>query len=127
MDVVDWIKKEIPEDNTFLASFINGNILPGLTARRVYIGHWPETICAVGKYQLAKRFFKDNKNDQWKLKFLEEKHIDYIFYSREEKKLGTFKPETKDYLERVYYNDLVSIYRVNILVNYENISCPSGL
>ena len=112
IEVMQWIKKEVPEDNTFLASFINGNILPGLTARRVYVGHWPETICAVDKYRLVKRFFQGNKNDQWKYKFLKEKHIDYIFYSTEEKKLGEFKPEAKDYLDKIYENELVSIYKV---------------
>ncbi len=111
---LDWYKDKTGFEETILAGRINANLLPGIIGRRVYLGHWVETINYTDKMIKLNHFFKDNQDDLAKKEFLKENKIDYMLYSEEEKKMGDYDPSAKDYLKEVYKNEKVSIYKVSL-------------
>ena len=112
---LDWYAGQTSFQETLLTSKLIGNITPGLIARRVYWGHDIETLNYKWKMEKVLWFFRDNQDDQDKKDFLSQNRIDYIFYSDREKGMGSFNPAEKDYLQEVYNQDGVGIYRVKLL------------
>lgn len=100
------------DDKAVLASVFHGNLIPGISGRTVYIGHDPETILFNDKVLKVKWFFQDNKNDEKRLDFLINNNIGYLFWSADEERYGSFSPEKTNFLEEVYRNSEVKIYKV---------------
>jgi len=109
---LDWYKNQTSEKETILSVPLNGNLIPGLISRRVFIGHGSETVNYEKKLNQIIWFFKDSQNDEAKKEFIKDNQIDYLFYSIREKALGQFNPQSKNYLKQVYDNNGVSIYKV---------------
>lgn len=107
-----WYHDQTDARQLLLASNLSGNVIPGQIYRRVYLGHSVETLNYVEKYYQAASFFSGNTNDQAKINFLRDNRIDYVFYSVNEKSLGSFEPQAKNYLQEVYRNSEVKIYKV---------------
>lgn len=109
-----WIKDNSPVDSAILSGVRVAGILPAFTGRKVFAGHGHQTIdfFAWKKTLVENWFFRDNKEDQQKAQFLIQNNISYLWYSDLEKKLGSFNPQEKSYLEKVYSNAEVEIYRV---------------
>ena len=51
-------------------------------------------------------------SDEEKHQFLIDEGVDYVWYGRKAKELGSFNPATKDYLEEVFSNSQVKIYKL---------------
>lgn len=64
------------------------------------------------KEKLTDWFYAANNDDERKQKFLQAYHINYVFYSPLESSRGSFLPQTKKYLQEVYYNSFGTLYRV---------------
>jgi len=107
-----WLKDHSSDQEAILASAWNGTVLPSIIARPVFFGHIHQTLDFISKRRLLNQFFQENNQDQEKNKFLREYNIDYVFYTQREKLLGDFNPDLKDYLEKVYTNPEVNIYKV---------------
>ena len=110
-NAAEWYRSQTSIKETILASAEVGNIIPGLVGRRVFIGHGVETINFNNKGQQMLWFFKTNTDDLAKKEFLQNNHLDYIFYAAKEKELGDFFPQKKDYLKSVYKNNSVEIFK----------------
>ena len=108
-----WVKENLDDNDVILTDPTNGNIFPSITGKIVYIGHGHQTIDWETK--LAKSqwwFFVSDKQDEAKKKWLYQEKINYIFFSRLEDELGDYAPEKKDYLEKVFDNGEVKIFKV---------------
>jgi hypothetical protein len=90
----------------------SGNYIVGVTGRHVLVGHGVESAYIDAYVPLIQLFFKDNNHLEKKQLWLENLHITHIFYSEYEKNLGTFDPNSVDFLELVYKNKEVQIFRV---------------
>lgn len=108
----DWLKTNTPQGTVVLTDLYNGNIIPGRTGRKVFVGHGVETLFFESKLNQMLWFFTTNHLDDKKQQFLKDNNIQYIFYSDNEKDIGTFNPNQKDYLQRVFSQDGVDIYQV---------------
>ncbi len=111
-EAFSWIEKNMPEDKIILSSWFYGNLIPGFTGHKVYLGHKVQTIDFEKKNSFMYSFFKD-LSDKERLQFLKEQKIDYLFFGKDDYflRLGNFKPDSKDYLKNVYENKGVSIYK----------------
>jgi hypothetical protein len=108
-----WLRDNSALGQAILSTVENGNILPALTGRKVYAGHGHQTINFSEKEAIIKNwFFRTNGDDENKFYFLQSNNLDFIWYSAKERKLGSFEPASKSYLEKVYGNEAVEIYRV---------------
>ncbi|NCF75157.1 MAG: hypothetical protein GWO87_01565 [Xanthomonadaceae bacterium] len=107
-----WIKQNVKKNETIFSSVLIGNIIPAIATKKVYAGHWVETTNSEYKRNKIVWFFRTNKSDKQKKKFLKNSRIDYIFYSNLEQNIGSFNPDEKKYLKKVYDNKDVQIYKV---------------
>lgn len=108
-----WLKDSTSEDEVIFSNLYNGNLIAGISGRAVYVGHRGETAYFnEEKTILAKWFFRNNEMDEKKQEFLKKNKIDYIFYSRKEDTLEDFQLGKNNYLEEVYKNKEIIIYKV---------------
>lgn len=112
-NAIIWLKDNLKESDLILSQNTIGTIIPSISGRYVYLGHGHQTNnWLIKKYDVEEWFFKDNKYDQLKYKWLTREGINYIFFSWRERALGNFRPEEKDYLQKVFEEDEVEIYKV---------------
>lgn len=98
--------------DVILANWFYGNLIPGLTGRKVYIGHKVQTPFFDQKVAKINRFLL-NKNSKEARQFLKDNGITYIFLGRNDSMLEYgFKPFEKPYLTDVYNKDDVLIFKV---------------
>ncbi|MDP3994424.1 MAG: hypothetical protein Q8P91_01150 [bacterium] len=111
---MNWISKNIPDDRIILSNWFYGNLIPGFTGRKVYIGHKIQTIDFGKKNSFLADFFT-TLSDQERKQFLKEQNINYLFFGKDDYflRLGDFKAEEKNYLKKIYENQAVTIYSVN--------------
>ncbi len=114
IDGMKWLKTNTPEKAIILssASPLTGNLIPAFAERRVYIGHVIETAYAQAKKQEVDWFLNNNKNDWAKYNFLIKNKIDYLFFYTDEKQKQEFMPEEKKFLQKVFENKIVKIYKI---------------
>ncbi|MCX6784347.1 MAG: hypothetical protein NTV81_00175, partial [Candidatus Komeilibacteria bacterium] len=110
----DWAKYNLPRNSIIMANFSAwGNILSGLTGRFSLIGHSGFGMINIKQKNLwVEYFYKDNQDLDNKKELLNFLGVDYVWFGKKEKKLGTFDPGVIDWLELVYRNSAESIYRV---------------
>ena len=111
---LEWYKAQTDLSQTLLSARLVGNYTPGLVGRRVFWGHDVETVNFQTKKSQVEWFFRDNSEDFLKEEFLKSQMISFIFYSSEEKNMGTFDPAKKDYLQQIYKNNEAAVYEVNL-------------
>jgi hypothetical protein len=112
LEAMKWLQKNTEPDTIVLASYPDSNLIPALALRRVYLGHWDFTADAQNKFYLLNYFFKKDRASDGRQNFLSKNHINYIFYSLEDRNLGLFNPKDKSYLKDIYHNSKTTIYRV---------------
>ncbi|HOZ36261.1 MAG TPA: hypothetical protein PLR18_00315 [bacterium] len=109
-----WLQANLSADDLILSDIINGNLIPGVAGRRVFVGHGVETLFFESKFGLAYLFFKTNDFDDRKINFLKINQINYVFFSPSEDIVGEFEPEEKNYLHPVFRSGQVVIYQVDL-------------
>ena len=97
------MKQKSSDNNIILASHNNSGNIVLLSALTVFSGHPIETLNPNYKY---------NDNDSKNIQFLKENNISYVFYSDAEKKLGSFNPDEKDYLTKVFEENGTKVYLI---------------
>jgi len=111
---VNWYRDNSNDSQAILSAALNGSAIAGLTGWPVYVGHPHQTIDYKNKRDLLDNwFFKADQQDQKKKEFLQENNINYIFYSEREKFLGEYNLDNIDWLDQVYDQQNVKIYKVN--------------
>ncbi len=113
LSALKWLKKNTKDQEIILSEYINGGLIPSITGRTVFLGHTIETVNFYNKYYEMFFFFAVNNNKK-EIQFLDENNINYIFYSNLEKQLGEWSPQNKKYLRKVFDNQEIQIYKVNI-------------
>lgn len=107
-----WLK-DTPNDSIILSGGFMGNVIPAFSARQIFLGHNHETV-QFGKKELELVNFFKNDIDQGIETFLKDNGIDYLFFGIEEKRIANFNPDEEDFLEKVYQNEIVTIYKVKL-------------
>lgn len=109
---VDWLGKNASPDETVLAGFEVGNLIPARIGQRVVLGHWMETVDYAGKQAAVARFFTAGTSDAERLVLLERWAVAYVFYGPDERALGGFDPAAAPWLEAVFQQGAAAVYRV---------------
>jgi len=108
-----WLAQQ-PPAGVVLAAYQSGNLLPAYAPVRVFVGHGPETVRSDEKRQQLRKFFATQTSQAWRRELLATYRVDYLFYGPRERALGGFEPARAPYLQPVYNNETVQIYRVTI-------------
>jgi len=107
-----WLRDNLEITEVIFSRKYKGNYIPAYSGRLVWIGHGPQTADLEKKVDLQEWFWQDDQATEEKYQLLLDYGVDYLYYSSYEKKLGDYNPATKDYLEQVFSNDQVEIYKV---------------
>jgi hypothetical protein len=113
IEAINWLKENSKGEKIVLASYYTGNLIPPFAQTISYIAHGgSDTLYFQEKEKKVEFFFKTNDYDQEKIQFLKENKIDFLFFSEIEKEMGNFNPYEKNYLEKVFENKEVTIFKV---------------
>lgn len=104
-------------DNTsykdvLLANWFYGNVAPGITGRKTYLGHRIQTINFDKKTNEINKFLLE-KDDKKSYRFLKNNGITFIFLGINDSMVRYgFNPASRSYLEKAYDYQGVRIYHV---------------
>lgn len=111
--VADWLEQQTDKDKIIFTNYdMWFRTAPALVTRRQYLGHLVETVDSHKKYLEMKWFFQNNNHDDKKYKFLQQTGIDYLVYYQAAPDFNIFQPQAKDYLQPVFSQNNIAIYRV---------------
>jgi len=108
---VEWIIAHSQPDDIVLASYELGGFIAARSGRRVFMGHWTETVDLEQKRVAAARFYS-SASDSERRDLLRKYGIRYVVLGPRERALGDFDPTHVPYLQRVFQDGDLSIYRV---------------
>lgn len=109
---MNYLHQNTTPQDIVLSNWFYGNLIPGFTGRRVYVGHKVQTPNFDQKVALINRFLL-NKNSLEALRFLHDNGITYVYVGPNDTLLTYgFKPDTKPYLLKVYSVDRATVYKV---------------
>lgn len=110
-----WLNKNSDKDAIILSNWFYGNIIPGLTGRKVYLGYKKDNKVFNDKVLMINNFLLDD-NLATSVNFLRKNNITYIFLGNNDSmsRYG-FKPEIYPFLINVYSKNGVNIYKVKYL------------
>ncbi|MEP7287642.1 MAG: hypothetical protein ABI947_17955, partial [Chloroflexota bacterium] len=94
-----WITDNTAPNSLFLSAFGSGGGIAGRTGRHVVLGHWIETAYYLDKQSAVQKFFSAETDISWRLAFLKDQRVDYIWYSDQERTLGNFDPNSLPVLQ----------------------------
>lgn len=100
LDSLNFIKSL--DGDIVLSSFASGNVIPYYSGKRVYAGHWAETIFWEQKELALKKFYNGETTDNWREDFLRRSGMSIVFWGPDERKLGNWNPEEAEFLMAVY-------------------------
>jgi hypothetical protein len=109
---LDWLRASLTEDDVVFASYRTGNLIPAWTGRRVFLGHWSESLDWPEREEQVRAFFAADTPDAWRLALLRQHTITYVFRGTEERTLGDFDPAAASWLEPAFRSGEVVVYRV---------------
>ncbi len=109
---VNWLRENAPATAVVLGEYETGNYVAAQAGQRVVLGHWAETMHYAEKETAVTQFFTATTPDSWRDDMLLTYVVNYVWYGPREKELGSFDPASSPYLELVYENDTIQIYRV---------------
>jgi hypothetical protein len=101
-----------PPDAVLLAHPSAAYFVPGLTGRRVFAGHYDQTVDLAGKVEAIRAFFDAGTPDAARRAFLARSTITHVLHSPVEKSLGSAEPGALPYLEEIAAEGTVRIFRV---------------
>jgi hypothetical protein len=112
IEAMAWLKEQLQPGEVVLAGYRTGSYLPYRAGATVIVGNRYETADFERKRQEAAQFFQPGTTDQWRQNLLAQDNIRYVFAGPEERRLGGDSIMMAEYLEPVYQNGEVIIYRV---------------
>ncbi|MFI5265290.1 MAG: hypothetical protein ACHQT7_00935, partial [Candidatus Levyibacteriota bacterium] len=109
---MEFLRDRTGPSDVILSNWFYGNIIPGVTGRKVFIGHKAQTQDFDKKVELVNKFIIDKNADE-AYKFLKDNHITYVYVGSSDTMLSYgFKPDTKPYLIKVFDEGGATVYKV---------------
>jgi uncharacterized membrane protein len=112
LDGVEWLRSNTPRSEVVLGAYESGNYVAAHAGNRVVLGHWAETVDWQKKYDHVEQFFRATTDDETRHALLVRYHVTYVWWGARERELGNFNPGLATYLQAVYSNSDVTLYRV---------------
>ena len=111
---IEWLDAHSEWDETVLAAFETGSLIPARIGHRVVLGHPMETVDVEVKRESVARFYAAGTSDTDRLSLLAAWGVAYVFHGPEEQGLGDFDPATVPWLVPRFRAGEVAVYRVTL-------------
>jgi len=105
------LKSRVSADELILADIYNANMIPGIAARRVFVGHGVETIDYKRKYDTLIEYMVSPSGDA-RQEILKQNSIDYVLYDSQWKDEWKWDPGEDDGLKKIYEKGGYKLYKV---------------
>jgi len=93
LTAADWLRQNVNLDDVTLCSYMSGNVLPGLTGRRVYLGHYGQTMNSAEKGRAVSSFFTGGMSNEEARRFITDNGIGYALFGTFEREISSsFSP-----------------------------------
>ncbi len=113
VDSMYWLKQNTLDADRIFSAYEAGNLIPGNTGRKVFIGHYDQTVNFNQKAALTQNLFISTASNKDPLKFfVKQEQINYIFVDEEVRSWGGLDVTNRPYLKLVYENPDVQIYQI---------------
>lgn len=110
---IEWLKSNTLKSETLLSSYRMGNLIPAIAGRKVYVGHYDQTVNFDMKMSIMQAMMISEAGDKDPLRhFLSEEGVSYIFVDEEVRSWGGLSIDNRPYLQLVYDNIDVQIYKI---------------
>ncbi len=96
--------------DTVMAPLEDARFIPYLSGKKVYAGHWAETLFSAEKSKLVKEFYSEDAADSWRKEILIKNKVEAVFWGESEKSLGGWYPGTSDFFKQAYKNDGYEVF-----------------
>lgn len=113
IDALNWLGKNSKPEEVVLSAWQAGHTIPYVSGNTVYSGHVWATINKKGKDEKRDRFLQNKMTLDEARNFVKETTAKYLFFGYQEKYSG-LKPENYPFLEKIFDNTFVQIYKINI-------------
>ena len=109
---LDFLDKNTKENEVVLANQFDGNLIPGFTGNRVFVGHLLNTYQYSQKAKIADNFFQGIISQKDALALFQNHNIKYVWFGELEAGWGTNLPKIYPNLnlKEIYKNPSVTIY-----------------
>lgn len=114
VDTFEWIDNHLTDKDIVLASYGTGNLIPAWTGRRVFVGHWAESVDCYERKRLVATFFSDVTPHRFRTDLVSRYGISHVYLGERERLLGDFDPSSASYLSEVYDREGATIYEVQV-------------
>ncbi|MBI2558023.1 hypothetical protein HYW20_01765 [Candidatus Woesearchaeota archaeon] len=108
-EALNWLAENSKPDEAILSTYNIGNYIPAYMNRRVYLGHWAQTIDFEKKAKEVNDFYRMEKQ----ISNLDK--IKYVWYGVDEKMLNQNFMPPYNLSSIVFQNNLVRIYKIEQL------------
>lgn len=115
VDAFNFLERETKPNEPVLAFYMAGNLIPFLAGNGVYLGQIQGTINYQAKVTQANTFFSGLLNADQANEFLQQNHLELIFFGPQEKSAGgSDKIQKYPFLVRIFDNGKVTIFKVKL-------------
>jgi hypothetical protein len=109
---LEFLAQQVNGNDVVLATLDMGQFAPALTGARSFLGHWAQTLDYYGKRDMVETFYKSETTDAERQRILDAYNVSYIIYGPQEARIGSYDPATGAFLNEVYNEDGVKVYKV---------------
>lgn len=99
-------------ESAAISSPVTARFIPYLAGKKVYAGHWGETIFRTEKYELVKRFYSASASASWRRDFLKRNHIGLVFWGEAERAMSGWDPRGAPDFEEIYGDGVNYVFAV---------------
>lgn len=110
VEAMQWLKSYDPAPNRIFTAYWTGSYLPFVTGDVVFVGQRYETVDFSTKRELSEMFFDAGTTDSWRQQLLRQNQIEFLFWGKAERDLGTYNPDNASFLAPLFQNSQVTIY-----------------
>jgi hypothetical protein len=111
-EALAFMERNVNDDGVVMSFMDTGVALPARARVRSYLGHFQGTPNASGRLADVTRFYADPGVSDMRRRWLAELNVDYVWFGPQEALSGGFNPLGVPYLERIFGNGTVSVFRV---------------
>jgi hypothetical protein len=91
-DALNWLAVHAEPDAVIFSSYLTGNIAPSMTGRRVYLGHYGQTLQSDEKGESVTALYRGELSDDAACSLFERHRVSYLIY-------GPFEQRTSERFE----------------------------
>ena len=113
LTATDWLKDNGDLSLNVIGEYQTGNYVAAWAGNHVVTGHWTETVDYPRKEAEVAQFYDGQTSDEWRQALIEQYQIGYVWHGPREQELGDFDPTTAVYLQPIYENNTITIYKVD--------------